>query len=133
MALTLRELAFRRSQIRRAEREDAQGSPAGDWAGAEFLMHQLIEEAAYYHWLERGRPDCDAGTDWLAAEVKIRYGWDDGYRQQVPGDVDRRLRRQVIREKAYLRWLGRGMPWGDPVPDWLAAEREILSHGPRPN
>jgi hypothetical protein len=26
------------------------------------------EEAAYYHWLERGRPEGDALTDWLEVQ-----------------------------------------------------------------
>jgi Protein of unknown function (DUF2934) len=129
MALTVRELAYRRSQIRQRAHEGALGGLDDDWAGAEFLMHQLVEEAAYYRWLDRVRARLagDADTDWLAAEAEICYGQHDGHRHGMPGDVDRRLRRQVIREKAYFRWLGRGL-WGDPLPDWLAAEREILGH-----
>jgi len=129
MALTVRELAYRRSQIRENAPEGAPGGPDDDWAGAEFLMHQLVEEAAYYHWLDRVRARLvgDAGTDWRAAEAEIRYGRRDDHRRGMPGDVDRRLRRQVIRDKAYLRWLGRGI-WGDPLPDWLAAEEEVQGH-----
>ncbi len=133
MALTVRELAYCRSQIRHSAHERAAGGPGDDWVGAEFLMHQLVEEAAYYHWLNRGGSAGDADTDWLAAEADICYGRHDGHRHVLLGDVDRRLRRQVIREKAYLHWLGRRQPWGDPLPDWLAAEQEIqLSAGLQP-
>jgi len=127
MALTVRELAYRRSQIRQSAHEGALGGPGDDWAGAESLMHELVEEAAYYHWLDPDRPAGDADMDWLAAEAEICYSRHDGRRHTMPGDVDRRLRRQVIREKAYLHWLSRGM-WGDPLTDWLAAEQEVLSH-----
>lgn len=128
MVLTASELAYRRSQIRQSAYKGAPGGPDDDWAGAEFLIHQLVEEAAYYRWLDRGGSAGDAHTDWLAAEAEICYGRHDGHRHMMPGDVDRRLRRQVIREKAYLHWLARGLPWGDPLPDWVAAEQEVLSH-----
>lgn len=33
------------------------------------LSHQIIEEAAYFHWIERGRPDGSAWADWSASET----------------------------------------------------------------
>jgi hypothetical protein len=32
------------------------------------LQHQTWQEAAYFHWIKRGRPNGDALTDWLATE-----------------------------------------------------------------
>jgi hypothetical protein len=31
-----------------------------------------VEKAAYYHWLNRGRPTCDDWTDWLQAEKDLK-------------------------------------------------------------
>lgn len=38
---------------------------------AEFLLHALRCEAAYLHWIERGRPENDALTDWVWAEESV--------------------------------------------------------------
>lgn len=38
---------------------------------AEFLVYALRCEAAYFHWIERGRPENDALTDWAWAEESI--------------------------------------------------------------
>ncbi len=38
---------------------------------AEFLLYALRCEAAYFHWIERGRPENDALTDWASAEKSI--------------------------------------------------------------
>jgi hypothetical protein len=32
------------------------------------IQHQKWQEAAYFHWIKRGRPNGDALTDWLATE-----------------------------------------------------------------
>lgn len=39
-------------------------------------------------------------------------------------------RQQMIAEKAYFRALHRGFQGGDPVEDWIAAEREINEQWP---
>ena len=40
-------------------------------------------------------------------------------------DVSPDARRQMIAEAAYLRAEQRGFSTGDPLDDWLAAEREV--------
>ncbi|MFP5506291.1 MAG: DUF2934 domain-containing protein [Gammaproteobacteria bacterium] len=40
-------------------------------------------------------------------------------------DVSPEIRQQMIAEAAYLRAERRGFAAGDPVDDWLAAEREV--------
>ncbi|MEU5891497.1 DUF2934 domain-containing protein [Streptomyces sp. NPDC047461] len=37
----------------------------------------------------------------------------------------RQLRQQFVEEAAYLHWIGRGRPFGDPLTDWFAAEAEL--------
>lgn len=37
----------------------------------EFLLYALRNEAAYFHWIERGRPSNDAFYDWIWAESTI--------------------------------------------------------------
>jgi hypothetical protein len=37
----------------------------------ESLRHQLMEEEAHRHWVERGNPFGDPQTDWLAAETEV--------------------------------------------------------------
>lgn len=118
--MTVGDLAYRRWEMRS---RPPQGADA-DWRGAESVFCQLIEEAAYLHWLDRGQPWGDPLTDWLAAEAEICYGLHNGHHHVVPA-ADRRLRRQVIRETAYFRWLARGRPWGDSLTDWLTAEESV--------
>jgi hypothetical protein len=36
----------------------------------------------------------------------------------------RAIPKEFLEEAAYYHWLDRGCPWGDPLTDWLAAERE---------
>jgi hypothetical protein len=43
-----------------------------------------------------------------------------------PGEKERALR-ETLETTAYYEWLARGCPWGDPMTDWLAAERECLA------
>lgn len=50
-------------------------------------------------------------------------------RVTAPSEVDRQRR---IAEAAYYRALARGFQGGDPVDDWLAAEREINRQRPNP-
>jgi Protein of unknown function (DUF2934) len=38
------------------------------------LSRNQMEEAAYYHWLERGCPWGDPLTDWLAVETEEKAG-----------------------------------------------------------
>lgn len=38
---------------------------------------------------------------------------------------------QVVRRRAYDRWLERGRPAGNPDQDWLEAERELLAESAR--
>ena len=40
-------------------------------------------------------------------------------------------RRRLIAEAAYFRALERGFAGGDPVQDWLEAEREVMQRLPR--
>lgn len=110
-------------------RDDALSAPgAGEDAfTADSFDHQVIEKAAYFHWVDRGRPWGDALTDWSAAEADVRYGRRHGHRHGTPAGA--RLRRQVIREVAYLNWLARGRPWGDPLTDWLTAETSVGDTG----
>ena len=35
------------------------------------ISQEKLEEAAYYHWLERGCPFDDALTDWVEVEQKF--------------------------------------------------------------
>lgn len=34
--------------------------------------------------------------------------------------------RQRMQARAYLRWIGRGRPFGRPAEDWMPAETEVL-------
>lgn len=42
-----------------------------------------------------------------------------------PGDVSLERRQEMIAEAAFLRAEQRGFGPGDPLEDWLAAEREV--------
>ena len=46
-------------------------------------------------------------------------------RKAAPVPVSTEQRRQLIAEAAYFRALSRGFEDGDPVADWLDAEREV--------
>jgi Protein of unknown function (DUF2934) len=52
-----------------------------------------MEAAAYYHWLERGRPWGDPLTDWLAVEAREkagparRGGWTHWFRTHRKGET----------------------------------------------
>jgi Tfp pilus assembly protein PilF len=125
--LNVNELAHRRWEIR--GRLVGSHRPAlADWLAAKRLRHQLIEEAAYFRWINRGRPIGDPRADWFASEAEIASGqpvhghWADTF-------VDERLRHQLIEEAAYFRWINRGRPIGDPRADWSASETEVVNGG----
>jgi len=40
-----------------------------DWVTAQHVRDQLIAEAAYLHWINRGRPFGDPLTDWFAVKA----------------------------------------------------------------
>jgi hypothetical protein len=56
-----------------------------------------------------------------------------GRAEQPPVQLTDQERRRLIAENAYFRALSRGFEGGDPLSDWLAAEREInrLLPGPK--
>jgi len=87
---------------------------------------QVLEEAAYLRWVNRGRPIGSPWVDWFAAEAQV----DRGRRAHDSRDsfVDERPSQQAIEEAAYFRWVNRGRPIGDPGPDWFAAEAELNRH-----
>lgn len=82
------------------------------------MYRRWIEEAAYFLWVDRGRPLGDPLTDWVAAEA--------AYRRRVDSDRDvfqpDQLRRQAIEVEAYLNYTHRAPDAGDPVTDWRIAE-----------
>lgn len=47
--------------------------------------------------------------------------------KQAAGPISVEQRRQQIAEAAYFRAVSRGFEGGDPVADWLDAEREVDS------
>lgn len=55
--------------------------------------------------------------------TKARSGGKDSVGRETHATTEERRRR--IAEAAYFRALQRGFNGGDPVDDWLAAEREI--------
>ncbi len=116
-------LSYRRWEILGSQ-DGPQEATVANWLGAERLRHQVIEEAAYFHWINRGRPFGDPLTDWVTAEAEIVGTTGQG--QLSDTIVDERLRHQVIQEKAYFRWRTRGLPFGDPWTDWSASEAELV-------
>lgn len=101
-----------------------QASPAGYEDKAREMYRTWVRDAAYYRWLNRGRPFGDAMTDWLAAETDYRRYVDSDGDVFVPAQV----RRQAVEVAAYLRSLDRRPDAPDPVADWCAAES--LAVGP---
>ena len=95
---------------------------------AERLRHQLIEKAAYFHWINRGRPVGDPWTDWFAAEAEIASSR-AAQGQLYDTIVDGLLQHQLIEQAAYFRWMNRGQPIGDPWADWLASEAGNIRGG----
>ncbi len=111
-------------------RWELRGSPRGsyadalaDWDAAQRVQHQLVANAAYLRWIDRGQPHGDAWADWFAAEA---WAADGGPPQgEVSGSsVDEQLRRTLTEETAYYRWIDRGRPLGDPLTDWEDEEDE---------
>jgi tetratricopeptide (TPR) repeat protein len=115
-------LARRRYEMR--SKLGSYGDALADWDAAQ----RLVSEAAYFRWIERGRPFGDPLTDWVAAETEIA---DSGKsRDQVSvTSVDERLRHQLTEEAAYFRWIERGRQFGDPLTDWAATEDEDAGGG----
>lgn len=57
--------------------------------------------------------------------AKTRSGAETGASRETESLVSVEERRRMIAEAAYFRALRRGFNGGDPVTDWIAAEREI--------
>jgi hypothetical protein len=55
-----------------------------------------------------------------------------GRAEQPPALISEQERKRLIAEDAYFRSLNRGFKGGDPLADWLAAEREINRLLPSP-
>lgn len=71
------------------------------------LRHQ-VAQAAYFRWVQRGRPPGDGSEDWLAAEADIL-----GSR---------------IQTLAFQYALDRGLTGGRALEDWLRAEQAMHLH-----
>jgi hypothetical protein len=110
-------LARRRFELRR--KRGSYGDALADWDAAQ----RLVSEAAYLHWIDRGMPFGDPLTDWSAAETEVADGGKPRGQASVTS-VDERLRHQLTEEAAYLHWIDRGMPFGDPLTDWAVVEGE---------
>jgi hypothetical protein len=51
-----------------------------------FIDPNRIEEAAYYKWENRGRPECGAVDDWLEAEKELQshlYGNEEPFERNL--------------------------------------------------
>ena len=120
--LSIENLAYRCWELRGRRCE---GAPH-DWGEAERLRRQLVEEAAYFRWLDRGERLWDSWRDWFAAEAEVVYT-QEAHPYITGAFVDERLRRQLVEEAAYFRWLDRGERLWDSWRDWFAAEAEVLS------
>jgi tetratricopeptide (TPR) repeat protein len=100
-------------------RENPPWSDDDNWRGAEQLLEQITQDAAYFRWINRGRPFGSPLTDWSAAERDMAgSGTGQG---PLPAPVVRRLvRHELDKQFAYFRWEERGRPFGDPMADWPA-------------
>lgn len=110
----------------RGRADGPQEAATADRITAEHLLHRLIEETAYYRWIDRGRPVGDAWADWFAAEAQIT-GREPAKHQLSETYVNERMRHEVIAEAAYFRWIDRSRPIGDARADWLACEAELAN------
>jgi len=120
-------LAHKRWKLRGSPNGPSEAAVA-DLIAAERLRQQLVREAAYLHWMGRERPFGDPLTDWVAAEKELASG--RTARGPLSDNiVDGLLRRQLIEEGAYLHWIGRERPFGDPQADWSASEAELANGG----
>jgi tetratricopeptide (TPR) repeat protein len=97
------------------------GDALDNWDVAQHLRHQLIAEAAYLHWIDRGRPFGDPLADWFAAVGEVDAGW-TAHGPASGAFVDERLRHQLTERIAYFRWINRGRPVGDSWADWAGSE-----------
>jgi hypothetical protein len=90
------------------------------------MRHHVTEEAAYFHWINRGRPLFgNPLEDWAAAEEEVNSSWPVLY--QFNDFIAESLHQLVIAEGAYLHWINRGAPlFGNPFEDWAASEAEAV-------
>lgn len=102
-----------------------------DWRVARHVRHRLIAEAAYYRWINRGRPFGEPLKDWHAAEAEVARYW-TAKLWLSEAFVARHVRHHLTTETAYYRWINRGRPFGDPLKDWYAAEAEVVNGGRKP-
>jgi len=83
----------------------------------------MTEEAAYFHWINRGHPWFeDPLEDWGAAEEEVASSWP--VLNVFTDLIAESLRQLFIAELAYLRWLNRGRLFSNPLADWFDAERD---------
>ncbi|HEX6473120.1 MAG TPA: DUF2934 domain-containing protein, partial [Streptosporangiaceae bacterium] len=82
------------------------------------MYHKWVSDAAYYRWLNRGRPMGDALDDWVAAEAEYARRTAGEHDMFTPGQV----RHKAVEVVAFHSWLDRGRPHGDADADWRAAE-----------
>jgi hypothetical protein len=121
-------LAYRAAEIRekiRSGRGDSYLLALLDWLAAQRAREQLVAEAAYFRWIDRGQRFGEHLKDWFAAEAEIAS--DQTARWQAA--VDQCLRDQLIAEAAYFRWITRGQRFGEHLEDWSAAEAEVVNGG----
>ena len=123
-------LAYRISEIRekiRRRRDESYLAALADWLAAQRVRHQIIAEAAYFRWIDRGQPFGEPWVDWFAAEAETAGDWTQS--QSSETFVDQCLRGQLIAEAAYFHWIDRGRPFDEPWVDWTAAEAEHVNGG----
>ena len=89
------------------------------------MRHLMTEEAAYFHWLNRGHPLFeDPLEDWGAAEKEVTSIWP--VLDELTDLIAESLRHLFIAERAYLRWLNQGGLFGDPLKDWYWFDAEAM-------
>jgi hypothetical protein len=119
------QIARRRWEIRGGNDQSPEHA-VDDYVVAERVLHRVISEAAYFRWVNRGRPFGDPLTDWLAAEAGI-LGSLAALEQPSGSVIDGWLRDLSVSDTAYSRWEDRGRPFGDSLADWSAARDEVLA------
>jgi len=121
MSENLDERWARRAWEIRGGRDDSYLFALLDWLAAQHARDQLVSVAAYFLWVNRGRPFGEPLKDWFAAEDEIA----SDRTAQWQASVDQCLRDQLIAEAAYFHWVNRGRPFGESWKDWSAAEAEF--------